>query len=114
MQELSTLIDKASVICGSDSALARRLGVHQPDVAQMRSGKRTITPETAAELADIVGSDPLQAMAAAVLARSVGTRRESTLKKILGGALALNVIGLCLLSNVAINSLTAMGSVYYV
>lgn len=94
MQELKTLIDKASEKCGSDTALAKRMGVDQPSISQMRAGKRTVTPETAAELADIAGEDPREAMVLAVLVRSKGTRREGVLREILGKALAAGGVGM--------------------
>lgn len=74
-------------MCGSDSALARKMGVHQPTIAEMRAGRRTITPETAAELAAIAGEDPREAAIDAILERSKGTRREGVLREILGKVL---------------------------
>ncbi len=87
MKQVELLLDKASKMCGSDKALAQRLNITPPDVCQMRSGKRTITPETAAELADIARVDPFQALADAVIERNVGTRREDVLREILGKGL---------------------------
>lgn len=91
MQEFKTLIDRAAKICGSDSALARRMGIDQPSIAQMRAGRRTITPETAAEMAAIAGEDAREAAIAALLERSKGTRREGVLREILGKGLAVGV-----------------------
>lgn len=99
MQDFKTLIDRASKVCGSDSALARRMGIHQPSIAEMRAGRRTITPETAVELADIAGEDPLQAAASAMLERSKGTRREGVLREILGKALVTGVAAMSLFSH---------------
>lgn len=84
MQEFKTLIDKASKMCGSDAALARRMGVHQPSIAEMRSGKRKISPVTAAELADIAGEDAREAALYAVIESARGTRREVAMREILG------------------------------
>lgn len=98
MQQLKTLIDKASEMCGSDSALARRMGIHQPDIAAMRSGKRKISPATAAELADIAGEDAREAAIAAVIESAKGTRREGAVREILGKALAAGVAGMSLIS----------------
>lgn len=98
MQELRTLIDKASKVCGSDSALARRMGIHQPTIAEMRSGKRSISPVTAAELADIAGEDAREAAIAAVIESTKGTRREGAMREILGKALAAGVAGMLVIS----------------
>lgn len=98
MQELRTLIDKASEVCGSDSALARRMGIHQPTIAEMRSGKRSISPVTAAELADIAGEDAREAAIAAVIESAKGTRREGAMREILGKALAAGVAGMLVFS----------------
>lgn len=93
MQELITLIDKASQLCGGDTALAKRIGVHQPDISAMRHGKRSISPATAAELADMIGEDAREAVISAVIESAKGTRREGVLREILGKALAAGVAG---------------------
>lgn len=98
MQALQTLIDKASNVCGSDTALAKRMGIHQPDIAAMRAGKRKISPVTAAELADIAGEDAREAAIAAVIESTRGTRREGAMREILGKALAAGVVGMSLIS----------------
>jgi transcriptional regulator with XRE-family HTH domain len=97
MQEIKTLIDKAAKICGSDKALADKLGIHPPTLSAMRKG-RTITPETAAELADIAGESVKAAVYQAMLERSKGTRREGVLKEILGKSLLAGVAGMLLFS----------------
>lgn len=94
MQEIKTLIDKASKICGGDKALAERIGIQAPSLSQMRSNKRTVTPETAAELAAIAGEDPQKAAIQAMIDRAQGTRRGEVLKAILGkGMMAVTVAG---------------------
>lgn len=98
MPNLLTLIDKASEMCGGDAKLARRMGVAQSVISDMRHRGRTITPETAIELADIAGVNPLEAMADAVLERSKGTRREGVLREILGKALATGAAATLLIS----------------
>ena len=90
MQEIKTLIDKASKVCGGDVPLASRMGIKPQVVSMLRHG-RTITPETAAELADIAGEDAREAAIAAILERSQGTRREGVLREILGKAVAAGV-----------------------
>ena len=93
-----SLIDKASKVCGSDSELARRMGVHRVAIAQMKSGQRGITPETAAELADIAGDDAREAAIQTMIENAKGTRREGALREILGKALAAGVAGLLVFS----------------
>lgn len=96
--EMKTLIDKASKMCGSDAALAKRMGVAQSVISDMRHRGRTVTPETAAELADIAGEDAREAAIAAILERAKGTRREGVLREVLGKAVAVGVAGMCLIS----------------
>lgn len=84
MKNLISLIDMASKVCGSDALLAIRMETAQTVISDMRCGRRTVSPETAVELADIAGISPLSALAMAVLERCKGTRREETLTRILG------------------------------
>lgn len=98
MQEIKTLIDKASKVCGSDAALAYRMGVKAPVISMMRTGARTITPETAAELADIAGESVKAAVYQAMIERSAGTRREGVLREILGKSLLAGVAAMLLFS----------------
>ena len=98
MQYVMTLIDKAAKVCGSDSKLAERMGIHRVAISEMRAGKRAISPATAAELADIAGEDAREATIAAVIEGSRGTRREGVLREILGKALAAGVAGVLVFS----------------
>lgn len=107
MDELKTLIDKASEICGSDAALAIKMGIGQSCISDMRHRGRTITPETAAELADIAGLDARQAAILAIIVRAKGTRREGAMREILGKGLAAGVAAMSLFSYGTVsNSLT--------
>lgn len=85
MQEVKTLIDKASKVCGSDKQLAERMGIHSQTLSAMKKN-RTITPETAAELAAIAGENPREAAISAIIERAKGSRRGEVLKAILGKA----------------------------
>lgn len=98
MQSVRDLIDKASKVCGSDTALAERMGIERPNLSLMRSGKRAISPATAAELADIAGEDAREAAIAAVIESAKGTRREGVVREILGKAIAAGVAGLLVFS----------------
>ncbi|WP_291519293.1 hypothetical protein [Acidovorax sp.] len=98
MQSVKDLIDKASEMCGSDTALAERMGIERPNLSLMRSGKRAISPATAAELADIAGEDAREAAIAAVIESAKGTRREGVLREILGKGIAAGVAALLVFS----------------
>lgn len=91
MQELKTLIDKASKVCGSDKALAHRMGIYISDVSSLRNGRRPFSPEIAAELADIAGEDAVQAAIDAIIIRAKGTRKEGVMRAVLGKGLAAGV-----------------------
>ncbi|WP_157948341.1 hypothetical protein [Pulveribacter suum] len=98
MEYVKRLIDKASKVCGGDQALADRLGIARPNISLMRAGKRAISPATAAELADIAGEDARQAAIDAVIESAKGTRRELTLREILGKGLAAGVAAMLAIS----------------
>lgn len=98
MESVQPLIDKASKVCGGDSALAEKMGIPRQNVYLMRAGKRPISPATAAELADIAGDDAREAAIAAVIESAKGTRREGVLREILGKAIAAGVAGLLVYS----------------
>lgn len=98
MQAKKSLIDKASEMCGGDAALARRMGISRSLVSLMRCGERKITPETAAELADIAGEDAREAAIAAIIDSAKGTRREGVLREILGKGIAAGVAAMLLIS----------------
>lgn len=97
MYELKTLIDKAVKVCGSVDALAVRMGV-KPNVISMLRNGRTITPETAAELAEIAGLDARQAAILAIIERAKGTRREGAMREILGKGLAAGLAAMLVFS----------------
>ena len=98
MKSVETLIDRAAKKCNSYAELARKVGVSPAIVSMMRSGKRQISPEMAAVLADIAGEDARQAAIDAVIEGARGTRREGVLREILGKALAAGVVGMLVTS----------------
>ena len=98
MESVKPLIDRASEMCGGDSALAEKMGIPRQNVYLMRTGKRPISPATAAELADIAGDDAREAAIAAIIESAKGTRRESVLREILGKALAAGVAAMLVFS----------------
>ena len=91
MEVGQSLIDKASKLCSSDAELARRIGVHRVVIAEMRTGKRAISPSTAAQLADISGLNPRDAAIDSIIDGAKGTRREDALRRILGKKMASEV-----------------------
>jgi hypothetical protein len=90
MLELKTLIDRASNMCGGDRPLAALMGVKPQLISMLRHG-RTITPETAAELAFHAHENIAEAVYSAMLERAKGTRREGVLREILGKVIAAGV-----------------------
>lgn len=98
-----SLIDNASNVCGGDANLSRKLGVSTAMVSMLRTGKRKLSPELAAELADMTGDDAREAVIAAVIEGAKGTRHEGAMREILGKALAAGVAGMSAFSyNVAL------------
>jgi len=98
MEYAKTLIDKASKVCGSDKALAERMGIYAADISHLRAGKRPLSPELAAELADIAGEDAREAAIAAIIMRNENNRKGAVLREILGKALAAGVVGMWVFS----------------
>lgn len=91
MEYVASLIDRAAKVCGGYTALANRMGIPVQNISLMKAGKRTISPATAAELADIAGEDAREAVIDAVIESAKGTRREGALRAILGKGLAAGV-----------------------
>lgn len=94
MESVKPLIDRASEMCGGDSALAEKMGIPRQNVYLMRTGKRPISPATAAELADIAGDDAREAAIEAIIIRNENNRKGAVLREILGKALAAGVAGM--------------------
>ena len=88
MQELKTLVDRASKLCKSDSALAKELGCSRSLVCLMKKGERSVTPEMAIILADMLGEDVDLALKQAHIAASVLSKNGGKIREILGKALA--------------------------
>lgn len=84
MKTVQTLIDKASKACGSDAALAQRMGIYPADISNLRAGKRALSPELAAEIADIAGEDARQAVIDAVIERNLTGKNGPLLNEIFG------------------------------
>lgn len=98
MQYAETLIDKAIESCGSAAELARRMGIDRAEITKLRQGKRPLSPELAAELADIAGDDAREAAIHAIIERNAEGRKGHLLREILGKAIAAGVAGLLVFS----------------
>lgn len=98
MPFVELLIDNAIEKCGSAAELARRMGIDRAEITKLRQGKRPISPELAAELADIAGEDAREAAIHAIIERNADGRKGHLLKEILGKAIAAGVAGLLVFS----------------
>lgn len=79
------LIDKAVKMCNdSYSELARRIEVYPTDITKLKQGKRPLSPEIAAELAEVAGLDARQAAIDAIIERNAANRKGALLADILG------------------------------
>lgn len=56
----ASLIDEASKMCGSQSALALRLGVNKAIVSLSKRGEGRLTDEHLARLGELLGRDPAE------------------------------------------------------
>lgn len=88
MNTTQTLIDKAAKNCSSYSELARRIGTSHAALSEMKHGKREMSPETAALLADIANEDAREAVIRAVIERNRTGPKAEQIREILGKALA--------------------------
>ena len=98
MNPVETLIASAVNKCGSQSALARELGVTRQQVNFWVTGRQELSPENAVLLADIAGTDPAQAVIDAVIMRNKTGPKAERVRDILGKAVAAGVVGASLLS----------------
>lgn len=75
-----SLLKQAIEKAGGPAALAREIPVSQPTISQMRDGKFPVSPFIAARCAEIVGSDPVEAMLQAEADKESGARRSFWLR----------------------------------
>jgi transcriptional regulator with XRE-family HTH domain len=54
MATVKTLLDMGRVKCGTDAELGRRIGFTRAQIADMRSGRKPVSPETVALLCDVL------------------------------------------------------------
>lgn len=98
MKYAKSLIDKAIDSCGSAAELARKMGIDRAEITKLSQGKRPLSPELAAEFADIAGDDAREAAIHAIIERNAEGRKGHLLREILGKGLAAGVAGLLLFS----------------
>lgn len=98
MQSGKTLIDKAVETCGSAAELARRMGIDRAEITKLKQGTRPLSPELAAEIADIAGEDARQAVIDAIIERNADGRKGALLREILGKAQAAGGAVMCHIS----------------
>lgn len=88
MKLAQTLIDNAVKVCGSQSELGRRVGIYPADITNLKKGKRTLTPELAALIAEEAHMDAKQAYIDAAIQRDLADPSGGKLAQILGKAMA--------------------------
>lgn len=102
MESLQTLIDEAAQVCSSYAALARRLGTTPQRVHQWKTGERAMTPETVADLCNVLecpGERARELAAVAVIENAKNATRRAALVRaffarlVLGVAVALQPVG---------------------
>lgn len=95
--ELKTLIDDAANLCGGHGALARRIGLHQPDIPGMLSGRRCLSPETVAALCEVLqlpGDEARRLAALAVIENPKNAGKAEVLRRVFFGCLVLGGVAL--------------------
>lgn len=85
MEYGKALIDKAGKMCGRFYRLSQITGWSEGNISKVRTGKRQMPVEWVAELADIAGEDPREALARVVAEQAPEGSRA---RAILGGAVA--------------------------
>jgi len=83
MQDLKELIEKASKNAGSDAALARIIGVAQPNIPMWKAGTRPCPPADVALMASVAGLDADEWLVRAVMAKHQGTPKGEKLMRVL-------------------------------
>jgi plasmid maintenance system antidote protein VapI len=95
MQSAFSLIDKALEVCGgSQSELARRIGVTRQLISALQKRKQPVTTEIAGLLAEVIGEDVAAAVLVAALDQMSDTPRgqhgrEAVQRAFLAGAVAI-------------------------
>lgn len=83
-ETLIALIEKAAAVVGSESKLAKSMGIPQTNISNWKAGTRTCTPEDRARLAGFAREDAVQELVRATLEKTEGTLRGDQLRQVLG------------------------------
>jgi len=95
VKTVQTLIAMARAKVHTDRELAGRLGVHPVALAEMKKGKRSVTPETVAILCDMLqltGEEAREWLAIAIIENPKNASRAEMLKRALFACWALGVV----------------------
>jgi DNA-binding transcriptional regulator YdaS (Cro superfamily) len=87
LDDVKTLIDNASKVCGSDSKLAQTLDVSRALISDWRHGRKRCAPEDIAIIASIAGFDANAWAMRAMVWRWEGTPKGDRLMRALGKGL---------------------------
>lgn len=99
MQKVKTLIDKAVQVCGTQTELALRLGLHKSQISGMKRGTLHIAPELAILIADIANQNVTDAALAAIIENTQGTDRGEKIQAIVGRSILNEMLNGSLIHN---------------
>lgn len=99
MQNIKTLIDKAAKVCGSQTALSKRLKIHRSRLSDIKNGHAPMPPAMAILIADIAMENVADAALAAIVQNEEGTERGEQIKAVLGKVLLAGALGLSLITH---------------
>ena len=80
------LIDKAVKVCGSRYKLAKRVGLSQAYLSRVYNGEQDLGPLAAAQIADVAGLDPTEALKAAHIENEKDPDKREALKQLFSRA----------------------------
>ena len=87
LENLNTLIDRASEKAGNDNQLARMIPTTRQTVSDWRHGRKDASPVDQALMAQIAGMDPVDALARATIEQYKTKRKGARIKTALAQAL---------------------------
>jgi hypothetical protein len=87
------LLDKAKNVAGTNTAVAKSLGISLQQLTNWRTGNATCSPENQALIAAVAGLDPAEFLVRAVVLKHQGTAKGDRLMKVLGkSSLAIGAV----------------------
>lgn len=83
MRTVQTLIDECVKLCGSQTALASRIGAKQQEVTRWATGKRPLSPATVGLLCDVLRLDGAEAqrLAAEATISTAAPEKQGVLRR---------------------------------